>query len=424
MSKPNSGEFLWGVATSAYQIEGGIQNDHNSWNRSRLPVHRHPQVLEAGIAADHWNRWDADFDLLPQLGVNSYRFSIEWARLEPEPGRFNDAAFAAYRRMIDSLLARGITPMVTLHHFTHPAWFHKLSPWHEASSIDRFQAFVEEVDRRLLKQIPYVITFNEPLVWLLAGYGDAKFPPFKRNLKLLMECLRNMLLAHRRAYDYLKARHPEMQIGIAHNMIVFQRARPDNILDGELKRRLHRFYNLMIPRALVENRLKYSFPFLLNYDQTVPLDNRIDFWGVNYYYRLHVRFRFRPFRPFDMYFVPRSKYGLSGLGWEIYPRGLYKACRWLRFTGKPLIITENGIATNDDALRVRFLDRHLMFLKRLRDEGALIQGYYHWSLLDNFEWLIGTDARFGLVHVDYSNGLERALKPSGKHFANLISMWR
>ncbi len=209
MTEPTNGQFLWGVATSAYQIEGGIQNDHNCETRSRLLMQRHSQVLEAGIAADHWNRWNADFDLLPQLGVNSYRFSIEWARLEPEPGRYDEAAFAAYRSMIDSLLARGITPMVTLHHFTHPAWFHKLSPWHEDSSIERFQAFVEEVSRRLLKRVPYVITFNEPLVWLLAGYGDAKFPPFQRNLR---NCEFRVLTIDARVCEYVLLLCSELDI--------------------------------------------------------------------------------------------------------------------------------------------------------------------------------------------------------------------
>jgi beta-glucosidase len=180
----------------------------------------------------------------------------------------------------------------------------------------------------------------------------------------------------------------------------------------------------LIPGAFVSNRLRFRFPFLLNYDKPVSLDNRIDFWGVNYYYRLHVRFRFRPLRPFDMLFVPRSKYGLSGLGWEIYPRGLYKVCRWLKFTERPLIITENGIATDDDALRIRFLDRHLHYLQELRKDGFPITGYFHWSMLDNYEWLIGTTARFGLVHVDFNNGMQRTIKPSGEHFARLVAVSR
>ena len=243
--------------------------------------------------------------------------------------------------------------------------------------------------------------------------------PIER-LHKLMDGLRHMLIAHRRAYDLIKEQHPEAQIGIAHNMIAFRRARKGNLLDDDMKRRLHLFYNLLIPKAFVTNRLRFRFPLLVKIDEPVQLDNRIDFWGVNYYYRMHVRFRLRPSRPFDMLFVPRSKHGLSDMGWEIYPRGLYKCCRWLRFTKRPLIITENGIAADDDTVRVRFLERHLKFLDRLRAEGMDIRGYYYWSMLDNYEWLVGETVRFGLFHVDYDNNLERTIKPSGKYFAKRI----
>jgi beta-glucosidase len=413
--------FLWGVATSAYQIEGGISNDHSRFAPNSRISKKSMVEFDAGRATDHWSRWEADFQFLKNLGVNSYRFSIEWARLEPEKGRFDTSAFDQYGIMIDRLLELGITPMLTLHHFTHPTWFHQQTPWHSSDSVSAFCDFVREVERRLLDRVPYVITFNEPLVWLLAAYGDAKFPPAERNLTRMMDSLCNMLAAHRKTYEYLKDRHPSMQIGIAHNMIAFRRARQANMLDGEIKRRLHRFYNLLIPRAFTTNRVEFRFPFVLNYTRQVQLDNKIDFWGVNYYYRMHVRFRLRPFRPFEMLFVPRSKHGLSELGWEIYPRGLYKACRWLRFTDKPIIITENGIATEDDSKRVRFLERHLHFMEELRKEGVPIRGYFHWSLMDNFEWLLGTKARFGLYYVNYDNDLERELKPSGRFYANHIT---
>lgn len=421
MPNADHDKFLWGVATSAYQVEGGIVNDHSRYQGKAAFLRKANESLDARAAVDHWRRWEEDFELLRQLGVNSYRFSVEWARLEPRKGWFDEAAFAQYRRMIDRLLELGITPMVTLHHFTHPTWFHREAPWHTEDSIERFLAFVTEVDCRLLDRVPYVVTLNEPLVWLLAGYGDAKFPPGERNLNRLMDSLRNMLLAHRRTYDYLKERHPEMQIGIAHNMISFRRARTGNLLDGEIKRMLHRFYNLLIPKAFTTDRLDFNFPFVLKYSRAVELDNRIDFWGVNYYYRMHVRFRLRPFRPFDTLFVARSKHGLSDLGWEIYPRGLYRACRWLRFTGKPLIITENGIATDDDSLRVRFIERHLHFLEELRREGQPIRGYFHWSLMDNYEWLEGTGARFGLYRVDFEDDFLRTLNPSGEYYARYIA---
>jgi len=420
MSRPNGKPFLWGTATSSFQIEGGIHNDMSVWEETGR-FRNNGLDPRIGNAVDHWNRWQEDFDRLTELGVNSYRFSIEWARLEPEPGKFSDEAFDQYSRMIDRLLELGITPMLTILHFSHPAWFHDLSPWHTSSAIDAWLRLVEQVSRRLLDRVPYVVTINEPMVWLLAAYGDAKFPPGRRDLHELMDGLRHMLIAHRRAYDLIKAHHPDTQIGIAHNMIAFRRARKGNILDDDMKRRLHLFYNLLIPKAFVTNRLKFRFPLLVKIDEPIQLDNRIDFWGVNYYYRMHVRFRLRPFRPFDMLFVPRSKHGLSDMGWEIYPRGLYKCCRWLRFTKRPIVITENGIAADDDTVRIRFLERHLEFLHRLRAEGMDIRGYYYWSLFDNYEWLVGKSVRFGLFHVDYDNNLSRSIKPSGQYFARRIT---
>lgn len=420
MSTPVPQNYLWGVATSAYQIEGRIDNDMLRWETSGR-FRRGDFNPLVGDACDHWQRWENDFRLLKDLGVNSYRFSIEWARVEPEPGQFNRHALDQYSRMIDRLLEHGITPMLTLHHFTHPVWFHTRSPWHAASSLGAFTRLTEHITNRLLDRIPLVVTINEPLVWLLAAYADAKFPPGYRDLNLVMMALHNMLLAHRDAYDMIKSRYPSVRVGIANNFIVFKRARLNHLFDRRLKPMIHRFYNLMIPEAFLYNRLHFHFPLVLSYDRTIDLDDKIDFWGVNYYYRLHVRFRFSLERPFEMMFIPRSGNGLSDLGWEIYPKGLRKVCDWLRFTGKPLYITENGVAAEDDRLRLEFLKKHLDVIDRALQDGLPIRGYFHWSLLDNYEWLEGTRARFGLYRTDFNNRLARTLKPSGEWYREYIS---
>lgn len=419
MTNTGSDRFLWGVGTSAFQIEGQIDNDITQWERQgrfRQGVFD-PTV---GDATDHWRRWEGDFELLKRLGVNSYRFSIEWARLEPEPGRFDETAFDQYSRMIDRLLEYDITPMLTLHHFTHPTWFHGSCPWHKPESIDAFRRFVAKVSARLLDRVPLVVTINEPLVWLLAAYADAKFPPGLKDLNLMMQALYNMLEAHREAYDVIKASHPSTRIGIAHNFIVFKRARLNHLVDRHLKPLIHRFYNMMIPEAFEQDRLQYTFPLVLSFDKAIKLREKIDFWGINFYYRLHVRFRFNLERPFEMLFIPRSGEGTSDLGWEIYPKGLRKVCKWLKFTGKPLYVTENGIAAEDDSLRVDFIKKHLAMLAKAVDDGYPVRGYYHWSFLDNYEWLEGTRARFGLYHTDYSNNYARSLKPSGSLYREYI----
>lgn len=413
--------FLWGVATSAYQIEGGIENDILDWEKQghfRLNG-KNPKI---GLATDHWNRWKDDFKLLKELGVNSYRMSVEWARLEPEPGQFNRSAIEQYHRMIEWLLEAGIAPMVTLHHFTHPPWFHNRSPWHDRRSIESFLRFVEKIGPKLLRDVPYIVTLNEPLVWLLAAYADAKFPPGEtQNWHHLMTGLHHMLEGHCEAYDFLKTINGDARIGIAHNFIVFKRAPQGMRIDRNIKRLIHRFYNRMVIEAFESNRLSAKFPLVFYYSEPIRLDNKIDFWGVNYYYRLHVRFRFNMKQPFELLAVSRSSgEGQSDLGWEIYPRGLYKVCHWLKSTDKPVIITENGIPSKDDDRRVQFLHSHLDMLEKSRAENPNICGYFHWSLLDNYEWLEGTDARFGLYHVDFANDLAREPKPSSSVYRDFI----
>jgi beta-glucosidase len=411
--------FLWGAATSAFQVEGHIENDMTDWERAGRfrQDGRDPRI---GDAVDHWHRWREDFQLLADLGLNAYRFSIEWSRVEPKPGQFDDAAIEQYAEMIAWLRTHGITPMITLHHFSHPAWFHDLCPWHMPDSVIYFERFVKQIASRLLVDMPLIVTFNEPLVWLLAGYGDAKFPPGEKNLSRLMRGLHHMLQAHRQAYDLIKRLSPDSQIGIAHNFIVFKRARPGHPIDGGLKRLIHYFYNLMIPEAFQTNRLEFRFPLLVNYNASIQLDDRIDFWGINYYYRLHVKFRFDLRRPFELIFKPRSGEGLSDLGWELYSKGLRKACEWLAPAGKPIYITESGIATEDDTIRVAFLKSHLAMLEQIIKDGHMVKGYFYWSLLDNYEWLVGHDARFGLYHVDYSGGLERTRKASASFLQDHI----
>ncbi len=420
MLKSFDHRFLWGAGTSAFQIEGSLENDFTDWeNAGRFDTSDHtPRV---GRAADHWNRWQDDFDLISDLGLNAYRFSLAWSRIEPEPGLYDQEAIDRYSRMIDNLLERGITPMLTLHHFTHPRWFHERSPWHEGRSIESFVRYVERIAPELLDRVPLVVTLNEPLVWALGGYGEARFPPGERDLDLMMLSLHHMLGAHREAYDIIKHHNPAGQVGIAHNFIVFKRAPHGLAIDRNIKRLIHHFYNRMIIEAFESDRLRVWFPLVLTYDEPIQLDNAIDFWGINYYSRLHVRFKLNFERPFDLSYIARSSgEGINDLGWEIYPRGLHKVVRWVGETGKPMYITENGIAVADDSRRLAFLESHLQALEEIVRDGYDIRGYFHWSLLDNYEWLEGTRARFGLVHVDYKN-YARTVKPSGQFYRDFIS---
>jgi beta-glucosidase len=372
-------------------------------------------------AVDHWLRWEEDFDLLKKLNVNAYRFSMDWGRIQPQPDSFDEQALAQYGRMVDRLLELQITPMLTLHHFTHPQWFHEKSPWHQPAAIEAFVGFAEKIAARFAAQIPLFITFNEPIVWLLAAYGDGCFPPGIKDLNLLMTALKHILQAHRRAYDIIKKYNPQAEVGIANNFIVFRPERTWNLLDRGVYALIHNFYNQMILSAFRQNRLRIRLPFLIRYDTPLDLDNRIDFWGVNYYYRLHVRFRLRRQNPFQLSNRSHSGEGLSDLDWEIYARGLGEVLDWLKSSGKPVYITENGIADHRDKYRQDFIKSHLVIVRKYLKRNYPLKGYFYWSLMDNYEWLEGNRACFGLYEVDYNNGKERKLRPSGEFYSAYIS---
>jgi len=373
-----------------------------------------------GRAAQHWRFWEKDLGLLKELGVNSYRFSIEWARLEPEEDRFITKALDQYERMLDRLLEYGITPMLTLHHFTHPTWFHVSCPWHSDKAVAAFVRFAETVVKRVADRVPYFVTVNEPVVWALAAYADAKFPPGFKDPKLMAAAIYNLLQAHREVYDLIKSESKHAQVGIAKNFVIFKTARKGHLLDQKMKRLIHEFYNLMMPQAFDSNCVRIHFPFLVDFERELSLKDKIDFWGINYYYRMHVRFRASLRKPFDLFFRNTSGEGFSDLGWEIYARGLQRVLNWMRFTNKPLFVTENGIAAQDDSQRMEFMSRHLAKLEKAIEQNPQVKGYFHWSLLDNYEWLVGYRARFGLYEVDFTDGYRRTIRDSGRYFANYI----
>ncbi len=420
MNHQDNDRFMWGVSTSAFQIEGDIENDIINWERLGRFQNGNGSP-KYGRCTEHWQRWQQDFQLLKELNVNSYRFSVEWARIEPTRGKFDQSALDQYSRMVDRLLELEITPMLTLHHFTHPEWFHRESPWHSDASVTAFAAFAEEVVRRLGDRVSKYITINEPMVWLLAGYLDAKFPPGEKNVRHLADALHNMLLGHAQAYDLIKSVNPSAQVGIANNFIVFKSAQKWNPLDKKIKRLIHSFYNMCIVDAFRDNIVRIKFPLVFNYERPIALDDKIDFWGVNYYYRMHVRFKLSFKYPFELFFRDRSGSGFTDLGWEIYARGLAKVLEWLRHTGKPIYVTENGIATQDDDKRLAYMKQHLAILDDSVRGNPQVRGYYYWSLMDNYEWLVGYDARFGLYEVDFSNDLKRTLRPSGKYFSEHVA---
>ena len=384
-------DFLWGVATSAFQLEGSEHADWAGWD----PVLRSkPDVTQ------HYRLFREDLKLLKELGVNAYRFSVEWSRIQPEEDRWDDDAIYHYQEIVDILRQNNIEPMVTLHHFTHPQWFLKSNPWHEADSISKFLSFVEKV-ASVLKDVRYWITFNEPYVLLLGGYLEGCMPPGIQQFPSFLKALKNILCSHEKAYNLIHSVTKDARVSIAHNMATFAPCQKWNPFDRLLSRFAQFFYNHSLLDAFLTGRLKIKFPFVKSIEMDVPIKGKLDFFGVNYYTRIHLRLN--PLRKMGVELKHKNveKQGVSDMGWEIHPHGMERVLRAVSKLHVPIIVTENGIATDDDRKKEKFIKSHVDVIEGCLKKGIDVKGYFYWSLLDNYEWLRGFDARFGLYHVDY-----------------------
>lgn len=377
--------FLWGAATSAHQVEGGNYNDWTEWEK----LGRVKNGDQSGQTVDHFHRFREDFALVKRLDQNAHRFSLEWSRIEPEPGRYNQVAIDHYHAVIDELLKLGIEPMVTIHHFTNPVWFAKRGGWEKKVNVDAFANFVERVAQEYAGKVKYWITINEPTVITTLGYLDARWPPQKKSYRLGWIAIRNLLHAHRRAYSILHRYRPDAMVASANNLVDYQASRRWHPGDQIMKMMVEYWHN----------------DWWLNRTQ-----DEQDFFALNYYFHHGLRFRFA--LPSKLFLpVPRPERPTSDLGWEINPAGFGRVLRWLGQLGKPIIVTENGLADAHDKHRPTFLRDHLREVRDAVRDGVDIRGYFHWSLLDNFEWADGFEPRFGLVAVDYATQ-QRILRPS------------
>lgn len=406
--------FLWGVATSAFQLEGSPFADWSSWD----------QILsEKPAVTNHYELYKEDLLLLKELGVNAYRFSIEWSRIQPRENVWDESALAHYQEIIAILQENHIEPMVTLHHFTHPLWFIKKYPWHTEASVEKFMAFAERVIS-LLDGVRYWITFNEPYVLILAGYFEGCTPPGIRDVNLGLKALKNILVCHGAIYDYIHARANGTgvtpMVSVAHNMAALAPWHRWNPLDKLLARVAKYFYNHSLLDAFVTGKLRVKFPFKSEVAIEVPIKDKLDFFGVNYYTRIHIRFN--PLKKMGVELRHRDidGYGLTDMGWEVHPRGLEKVLRYASRLNVPLIITENGIATRDCQRKIHYMKRHLDVLEKcIKGDDLDVRGYFYWSLIDNYEWLEGLDARFGLYRVDFDT-LERKPTNAAAYYSYLI----
>lgn len=406
-------DFTFGVATSAYQTEGGLDTDWTDWEeQGRLKE----ATARAGRAIDHWNRFFDDVELIKKVGATAYRLSIEWARIERESGKLDDAAIAGYRKRLEHLVANGIRPMVTLHHFTHPRWFHAESPWHSPKSLERWTRYVK-VAAEILQGIDgaMLCTLNEPNVFLAGAYLGTLMPPGRGNPQETWAACANLMRAHVIARNLVRERSPNMPVGIAQHFMIFAPSRVWHPLDQALTRLAETNFNHAILEALTSGVLQLRAPgFVAGREVIDGAAKSMEYLGINYYTRGHLKFV--PRAPWLEYvFKDPKKRGLTDIGWEWYPEGFSQALREVRRYGLPVWVTENGLDDRTGTRRSQFLFDHWKALLEARAEGTDVRGYLHWSLFDNFEWLEAWGPRFGLYAVDFDT-LERKSTPACEYF--------
>lgn len=403
---------LWGVAVSHYQVEGNDPCDWSDWESAGRT-----KGGACGEGVGSWDRYEDDAGLAVAAGANAFRFSVSWSRVEPKRGVFDEKALERYRRLVDHQIRLGLEPVVTLFHFTHPRWFHDETPWTSPASVNAFARFARKTAAALGPGVRAYTVLNEPLVFLLGGYLDGLIPPGVANGRAMGKAFDHMLAAHAAAAAAIRDVNPAAAIGIAHNMIGLAPERSWHPLDRLATSVAHRLYNRGVLEAFATGRFSISFPPDLHVRvRRDELPGSLDFFGVNYYSRAHMRCPGRTRWPADFAYFDRTGRGLTDNGWEIVPESLPGLLKEASVLGLPLVITENGLADADDSRRPSFLVEHFGALRLAG--GAPVAGYFHWSLLDNYEWLDGYGPKFGLYEVDRAT-FERRPRASVEVFRRL-----
>ncbi|MGC8873161.1 MAG: GH1 family beta-glucosidase [Chloroflexia bacterium] len=431
--------FLWGAATSAYQIEGAWNEDGRGvsiWDTfSHLPgktYHGHT----GDVASDHYLRWAEDVEQMARLGLKAYRFSIAWPRVLPEGvGKVNPRGLDFYDRLVEALLERGIEPFPTLYHWDLPQPLQDKGGWPNRDTADCFAEYARIVAQRLGDRVSYWITHNEPFVAAVAGYLRGEHAPGIRDPVAALRAGHHLLLSHGLAAQAIRetARHPTY-IGIALNLSPVYPA-SESPQDQAAARRLDGFLNRLFLDPILQGQYPDDIRRLLGplFPQPQPGDLRtiaqpLDFLGVNYYTRVVVRHD--PSVPLLQATYVRPEGRECSQMWEIYPVGLYELLvrLWSEYRPKAIWVTENGVCVPDgvdadgrvrDGRRIAFLREHIAQVHRALEAGVPVRGYFVWSLLDDFEWTYGYSMRFGLIYVDYDT-YARTVKDSGWWYARVI----
>ena len=415
--------FIWGVASAAHQVEGGhTSNNWADWE-NQVDEDGNPRIArgeKCGVACDHWNLYPQDIKLMKELGVTSYRFSVSWSKIMPTEGVVDSLAIQHYSDMVDSLLAAGIEPMITLHHFCHPMWFEEKGAFEKEENISDFVEFSKHIFLPLNDRVKYWCTLNEPAVFVIAAYFDGNFPPGKQDPKLAAEVLKNMYLAHVKVYESLKTFEggERAQIGIVKNMHQIDPMNDWNLFDRLLSRTVNKGFNGSFIGTFTEGKYKFSFPTLVDLEAEIPnAPYSLDFVGLNYYSHNAMDFSLNLDEALKTRMYPGEKE--TDMDYTMYPEGFYRAIKEISVLNKPIIITENGVADMDDDMRGEFIKKYLYAVSKAIEDGYDVRGYHYWSLMDNFEWDLGYDERFGLYEVDFETQ-KRTLREGSKEYQRIV----
>ena len=391
--------FIWGAAAAAYQVEGS--NSNADW----WPWEKQVGKESSGEACRHYDLYEQDFDLSKKLNHKAHRLSIEWSRIEPEEGKFSEKELKHYLDVVLALRARGIEPIVTLHHFTNPIWFSASGNWEDKKSVARFQRYCEVVVRTLAQHVRYWITINEPTIYLSHAYILGWWPPQKKSYRSAWAVEKNMVAGHIEAYRLIHKIYRELSL-----------AQPAVSIS-------HHISSMLPCNSDLKNRWAARFRnYWFNFRILDEIMSRkaMDFIGINYYSRQVVHLKKWGIRNLieDVCSENHHSVKKNFLGWDVYPEGLHQLLLQLKKYDLPIMITENGICEADDNLRWEFLQEHLKSIHQAMQKGVKVTGYLYWSLLDNFEWAHGYGPRFGLIEMDYATQ-KRTIRESAKKYAEV-----
>lgn len=402
-------KFMWGASIAMYQTDGADNAQWAVWERQnarRLAAADHkrfdwvpghsmfakeaasPSNYICGESIKHREHYRKDFKLLKSLGINTFRFSVEWARVEPKPSEFNQDEINFIKEYIKEIKRNGLTPILTLWHWTMPTWFTDLKAFEKQGNIKYFTRYAQYIIRNFKEDVKWILTLNEPMVYSSAGYISGEWPPNQIGIFRAMRVGRNLAIAHNQTYKLAKKLKPGLKISVSHNTAY-----------------IHGGDNKLSTLITVAYSRYQRDSFFLNRTY-----KHMDFLGVNWYTS-------------DTYMGHRllnpNEY-VSDLGWDLRPHDIVYSLNYLWRTYRlPILITENGLADGRDKYRKWWLDETFLALQTAHKLGVRLLGYCHWSAFDNFEWDKGFWPRFGLIKINLST-LERQIRPSAKHYAKLI----